>query len=178
MKTKTQVILVAMKIIVWVVFIALCVKTSTLLIVYIFGEFISPETYAEAANTMNTSRILIHNPIYFTATSIGVIIIYALKTFMMYQVLQIFLKIDLSNPFNHALATIISKLSGITLAIGLLTLALQRFSTWLDLREEPHNLRIFLDGGDEFVFFAGILFTLSLVFKRGMELQAESELTI
>lgn len=178
MKTRTTLILNAMKIISWVVFIALCVKTGTLFTVYITGEFVSPEAYAEAAHTMNTARILIHNPIYFTTTSIGVIVIYALKTFMMYQVLQIFLKINLDNPFNHSLATIISKLSGITLAIGLLTLALVRFSTWMDLRGESHNLWTFLDGGDEFVFFAGILFILSLVFKKGIEMQTENELTI
>ncbi len=178
MKTRTTLILNAMKIISWVVFIALCVKTSTLLIVYVTGEFADSVAYAEAADTMNTSRILIQNPVYFTATSIGVILIYALKTFMMYQVLQIFLKINLENPFNHTLATIISRLSGITLAIGLLTMVLVRFSTWLNLRGESHNLRIFLDKGDEFIFFAGIIFIISLIFKRGMELQTESELTI
>ena len=112
---------------------------------------------------MNSSRVLINNPRYFTATSISIIILYFLKAFMMYQVLQIFLKIDLNNPFSRKLYEIISRLSGLALTIGLTNIMLKRFALWMTKRGETHNLFSFLDSADEFIFFAGILFVLSLV---------------
>lgn len=178
MKTETTFILNAMRIISWVVFIGLCVKASTVLIVYLTDEFSGQESASSVAKSMNSSRVLINNPRYFTATSISIIILYFLKAFMMYQVLQIFLKIDLNNPFSRKLYEIISRLSGLALTIGLTNIMLKRFALWMTKRGETHNLFSFLDSADEFIFFAGILFVLSLVFKRGIEMQTENELTI
>jgi hypothetical protein len=35
-----------------------------------------------------------------------------------------------------------------------------------------------INSGDTFIFFAGILFFISILFKKGIELQTENDLTI
>lgn len=55
------------------------------------------------------------------------------------------------------------------LFMGLNLSALYRFSVAL-----IDNLR----GGPEFIYFGGIIFIMAQVFKRGLEIQTENELTI
>jgi hypothetical protein len=97
---------------------------------------------------------------------------------MMYCVIKVLSNINLENPFSQPVFNLVSKLSGLALVIGIAIIVTKNQTKWMAKTMDMGNYHGFFGGGDEFVFFAGILFIISLVFKRGMELQNESELTI
>ena len=81
----------------------------------------------------------------------------------------------MAQPFSAQMMSLIQKISHIALGIGIVALVAQNYGRWLMHRGHsvPQNW-----GGEEFLFLAGIIFIIGLVFKRGIEIQSENELTI
>ncbi|WP_268036060.1 DUF2975 domain-containing protein [Algoriphagus sp. PAP.12] len=97
----------------------------------------------------------------------------------MYQVIHIFNKLKLVQPFTEEVYSHIYKMSQLALSTGLLSYGAYIYSRWISKFEvDLANLQEFISGRAEFLFMAAILFVISQVFKRGIEIQAESELTI
>ena len=82
---------------------------------------------------------------------------------------------DVRHPFTEAVSEQLSKISYVAVSAGLLAYIAQGHTKWLtksgmDLSENW--------GSGEFLFLAGIIFIIAQIFKRGIELQTENELTI
>ena len=105
--------------------------------------------------------------------------IIALQAFMFFILLQIFKQINLGSPFNNKIKKLIFNLSMLVFAIGLLSKLTVKFS--LKFISEglsfPHLFEL-INIGDSFIFFGGILFFIAVLFKKGIEIQTENDLTI
>jgi hypothetical protein len=66
-------------------------------------------------------------------------------------------------------------MSLITFIIGLMSVIGKTYTTYLFGKNYNPNLAW---SGKEFLFMASILFVISLIYKRGIELQTENELTV
>jgi hypothetical protein len=74
---------------------------------------------------------------------------------------------------------LISRISYVALGVGILTLTANGYSEWLiNGGVALPTLQQYLGGGAEFLFFAGIIFFIAQVFKKGIEIQSENELTV
>ncbi|MNR29936.1 hypothetical protein D3C85_1473550 [compost metagenome] len=101
------------------------------------------------------------------------------EALLFYAVIQIFLKINLVTPFHETIGKLIQKMSAFSLLIGILSNITVSYSgkftsTGIDLS----HLTEHIGHGDAFLFFAGILYFISQLFAKGIELQKENELTI
>lgn len=85
----------------------------------------------------------------------------------------------MSQPFDDVIIPILTKISRTALEIGILALIAREFvRSLIKQGTELPSMHDYLGGGIEFLFMAGIIFIIAQVFKRGLEIQTENELTI
>ena len=82
---------------------------------------------------------------------------------------------SLDRPFDYQLSDIFMKISHIALFTGGLAVIAHYYSKWVAKKGVP----IPIDwGGNEILFFAGVIYLLAITFKKGAELQQEQDLTV
>ncbi len=177
MKTQTHTILKILKVLTWVIFLGLCIKAGALLFTFIYSLF-KPIVSHDLYLGWNLGKLYSYDLWYYIKLLSLVISIWIVKAYLFYDVLKIFSKINLVNPFNHEVAKRIANTSHTALGIGILSLITNGYVKWL--MKKPVGIISFSggEGASEFLLMAAILFVIAQVFKRGIELQAENELTI
>lgn len=180
MKTKKMKrVLLAMNILVAVVFIGLFVKTAAILYSFFVSLFINSEASKNLYLGLDLSNLFEFNKAYYILMVLIIASIPGLKAYLFYLIVKVFSRLNLVHPFSITIAGFIKRMSYVALLIGILAFTGFWFSNWLN---EEGALMItayqYVSGGAEFLFFAGIIFTISLIFRKGIEMQTENELTI
>jgi hypothetical protein len=179
MKSRTKPIVNLMHVLCWMIFFGLCVQTGSILYSFLVSLFINYNAAKNLYLGLNLFDVENFSLRHYSAIVSAIITLWALKAFLFYQAIKIFLKINLAHPFSVKVAALIRKMSVVALIIGLLALALRGYVDWLIGKGvQVSNLPQYINGGIDFVFFAGIIFVISLVFRRGIEIQSENELTV
>ena len=179
MKTKTKQILATMNFMAWIIFIGLCIKTGAILYSFFVSLVINPVGAKNLYLGLNLSDLYNFNIWHYAAIVSLIIFLSGLKAYIFYLVTKIFLKINFVHPFSTDVSLLISRISYVALGIGILTLAANGYAEWLIKRGVTFpDLQAHLGGGGEFLFFAGVVFFIAQVFKKGIEIQSENELTV
>lgn len=174
-QNKTQLILKIMNVLFWIVFIGLCIKTGTsifALYTVVTNEGLEDVVYI---GSNSFERLNLSLP-YFLPIALISIIILSLKTYISYVVIKISTTLDLINPFTLTTSRLISKISHLALMVGVFQISAHSYYLSLLSKDEVKNS--IGNGSGEFLFLAGIIFIIAQIFKRGLELQSENELTI
>jgi hypothetical protein len=175
MKTRTSFILKIMNIIFWIIFIGLCIQTGTILYSYIVSMSINPTASHNLNMGLNLSGLYNYGIAHYSIIVSMLIVLMGLKAFIGYWVVKISLEMRMEKPFSEGINKIITKISRIALWTGLLALVAQAYSDWL----VEKNIAIPINWAyGEILFFAGIIYIIAQVFKKGIELQSEIELTV
>jgi hypothetical protein len=172
---STKQILGLMKVISWIIFIGLCIKTGAIITSFLISLFINPEAAQSLYLGLDLSELYKLNIWYFVNTMSFIIILSGQKAYIFYLVIRIFLKVDFNRPFSTMAVSLISKISHVTLGIGIVALVAQNYTKRL------LNRGVLVEQNwesSDFLFLAGVIFIIALVFKRGVEIQSENELTI
>ncbi|MGV8946827.1 MAG: DUF2975 domain-containing protein [Lutibacter sp.] len=180
MKTKTKQILAILKIFSWIIFFGLCIQTGAIIFTFIYS-LINPLVAQNLYFGLDLSNLYKADIGNYSFLVICLIILSALKAFIFYWVVKIFLTINFQNPFTLKMAALLAKISHIAFRIWLLSVILSLYANWLIknvMENSELNLQNYLDGGSEFFFLGMIVFVISQVFKRGIELQSENDLTV
>jgi|SRR6185436_9356515 len=178
-KTRTNGVLTVMHILAWVIFVGLCIKTGAILYSFFVSLFINPVAAKDLHLGLDLSELKEFSIEHYSVMVSFVVVLWALKAYMFYQVIKIFLYVNLAKPFSSNVALLISRISYVALTIGILAVGMNGYSKWLVKKGVVlHTLPEYISGGAEFLFFAGIVFIISLVFKKGIEIQSENELTV
>ncbi len=167
-------ILEILKVLSWIVFIGLCIKTGAMFISFFVSLFINADGASDLYMGLNLSELLAFNQGQYVVMAGLIIFLSGLKAYLFYQVIRIISKLNMANPFNEDIANLIAKLSGISLQIGITAIIINMYAKWL--LKQVHF--VYEGGGTEFLYLAGILFVIAVIFKRGMEIQAENDLTV
>lgn len=176
MKTKTETIFIITKILTWIVFIGLCIKTGSLIVSFFVSLFVNPEAAQDLYLGLDLSSIQEYDQWHYICSVSLLIFFTGLKAYLAYLVLKIFLKFNLEHPFSTEVANLINCIARTALSAGLFAIIMDGYGEWLANKD---ILGISLDdGGTEFLFLAGIIFIIAQVFKKGVELQSENELTV
>ncbi|MDT7833069.1 DUF2975 domain-containing protein [Flavobacteriaceae bacterium S356] len=180
MKTKkTKKIILAMNIIAAIIFIALCAKTGAILYSFCVSLFGNSEGAGNLYLGLNLSDLYNFDITYYTFMGAFIIIISGLKAYLFFSVIKLFSRTNIEQPFSETIASLIKKMSFVAFTIGLFAAIAVKYSEWIaDKGVELNTLFEYISGGEEFVFFGGILFMIWVVFKKGIEMQTENELTI
>jgi len=172
---KTTQILHAMRIVSWIIFIGLCVKAGAMILALFANVFISGLASSELYRGLDLPNLLAANKWYFLNMTSFVIAIALMKAYMFYLVIKIFAKINLEFPFNEKIAALLAKISYVAFGTGIIAILASGYNKWLMHRGITSGLNWESAG---YLFMAGIIFIISMLFKRGIEIQSENELTI
>lgn len=172
---KTNIIMKVMNIVFWIVFIGLCIKTGAFLVSLFVTLFINTNGAQDTYMGLDLLGLYNSNVEYYIGVASFLIALSALKAYLAYLVIKLFMKFDLDYPFNEKTASLITQMSHYALSIGVVALIAESYANRI-LRQ---GLTLQIDwGAEQFLFFAGIIYIIALVFKKGVEIQNENELTI
>lgn len=175
---KTKLILNMMNVLAWIIFIGLCISAGTLLYSFLLSIF-SSEGIIDPLNGVDLFALKNFGTGHFLTMGVFLIMIPVLKALMFYLIIKIFMKLNLVEPFSLTISKLLSSISYVAIAIGLLSFVIIGYGEWLTQKGVfLTTLHEFSNAPGEFIFFAGILFIVSLIFKRGIEIQSEQELTV
>ena len=103
----------------------------------------------------------------------------ALKAFLFYQIMTIFKKLDLEEPFSEEVGKFIFKISYITFGLFILKLAAYAHENILVKQGfESGMIYKYSESAQTLLLMAGILYLIAHIFKKGIALKNENDLTI
>jgi hypothetical protein len=182
-KITTNQILKVLEILSWIIFIGLCVEAGGIIVNTFISLFINPdgvENFWKGKEYL--SSLYQYDYGYFMVVAIIMCIVAILKAIMFYLIIKLFLNknLDFYNPFSLELKQFISKLSYLALGIGLFSISGDKYSEFVSKQGlQAVNLQLLnLEGADVWLFMAVILFIISYVVKKGIDIQTENDLTI
>lgn len=158
----------------WIAFIGLLVKTGA--IMTSFGvSLYNPEASHNLYKGLSLYDLREHSFWYYTQVVSLMIAFSGLKAYIFYLVIQALSKVNLTNPFTMEVAVLLEKISYVLIGIWAVALLYNAQTEWFAKRQII-NLDHWSTEG--FFLMAGLVFIISQIFKRGVEIQAENELTV
>ena len=174
MSKKTDRLLLVMNILSWIVFIGLMVKAGVILISY--GVSIgNPEGAKNLYNGLNLYNLRKFDFWYYTQEVSLLAALPILEAYIAYLMIRVLSTIKMSNPFTMEVSELLERISYFILLTWVAAMLYNRHTAWLakkiqGLQENPIS--------GEFIFLAGVVFVMSQIFKKGVEIQTENELTV
>lgn len=176
MKTTTSTILTVLKILTWIVFIGLSIKCGSQIIAFIIG-FLNPEWAQNMYNVdQNWFKLRAESEWIYICVMSLIIFISAFKAYIWYILIELLSKLDLQSPFTMEVAKKLESIAYQLLVIWIASSVGNGFFEGLENR--GINSIVKLEDASEFIFIAGIVYVISQIFKRGIEIQQENELTV
>ncbi|MDX8339478.1 DUF2975 domain-containing protein [Draconibacterium sp. IB214405] len=173
-KTQTEHVLIFMKVLALIAYVSFAIKAVILLYFYISSLW-NPENAKNFYIGLNLLQLRQEN---FTLYSVLVASEFAmsiLKAIVWWMVVQLINKIKLTNPFTVKVAYKLERISYLLFAVWVLAVTFRGLAAGLG--ELAGNLNDSWNHG-QFLFMAGLVFIISQIFKRGVELQLENDLTV
>jgi len=173
---------IALQIVAWVIFIGLCIEAGGFLTNTIITSFFNPDAAKKFWSQLDLSGLYQYSQSRFIMITSIMVIASILRALMFYFIVKVFYdrKVDISNPFNDVGIKFIKKLAHLSIGIGI-------FSIWgtklvNNLVNEgvkiPAIQHLRIDGADVWLFMGVIFLVLARVFKKGIEIQNENDLTV
>lgn len=174
MKIKTEQFLVVMHILAWVAFIGFMIEAGAILFSY-GVSCVNPEAARNLYRGLNLYNLSQFNFWHYTLSIFFLVAISSMKAFVFFLAIKILSKVNLMNPFKIEVARILQKIVYALLGTWLVAILKNAHTSWLlNKTGELHGDWV----ATEFIFMAGLVFIISLVFKRGIEIQSENDLTV
>ena len=176
----TKQILSILNVLAWIAFIALCIQTGTFIFAGITGLMFEGTNQSKIAVLgFNFSDLHFQNKTNFLYLISILIFFSASKAYLFYLTIQILKKINLENPFNTIISDLILKISYVSFEIWIVWVIVDQYIERLvKSGYDVSTIKNHLDSAGSFIFLAGIIYIIAQIFKRGIELQNENDLTI
>lgn len=176
MKTQTKTILEIIKYLALIGGIGFSIECGALLISFIISFW----------NPSFAQKMYLSNPLIYGLRNISethfqvfmhlVIGIAAIKATVWYYLFDFLHKLKLKNPFTNKVSNKIQNISYLLLSLWIISVIGNSYAKYVSKRTDV-DLVNFFDHRTYF-FMAGIVYIISQIFKRGVELQEENELTV
>jgi hypothetical protein len=178
MSKRNNFIWKAIQVICWLIFLGYCIQTGALLFNYIFSLF-KPIATHNLYLGIDLSELYLKSKSIYTFVFTLMVVISAFKAYLFFIALKLFKTLNITKPFSENVSAIITKITYCTFSIGIISIIAQEVAN--QLSEKGYNVglveRYWNDGGAYLVMTA-ILFTIAFIFKKGIELQNENDLTV
>jgi Protein of unknown function (DUF2975) len=174
-KKRTKLIITTMNVLFWIIYIGLCIKTGAILISFFVSLAINSAGASNLYEGLNLSALYKFSTWHYTVIVASLILLTGLKAYIACLVVKISLHFNINQPFSAANAAFINRISDMALATGVLAVLGTAHSKYLMERgiDMPLNW-----AAGELLFLAGVIFIIAQVFKRGIAIQTENELTV
>lgn len=175
---NTRFIFQVLHVIAWIFFVGLCIEAGGIIVNFIFSIY-NPEFVSKLYQKLDLSELYNRSKWIFFSMYSFIIVIALLKVLLFYTVIMLLLKLDLSKPFSSFVSTQISQISYYTLSIGIMCLIAAQTTKNLDHHGyDVERLYQFWNDGKAFILMSAVVYVISTIFKKGVELQNENDLTV
>jgi hypothetical protein len=162
----------------WIVFIGLCIEAGALTFNFIL-TFFKPVAVHDIYKGLNLSGIYENNLGHYIGLMSFAVVLALLKAYLFYLVVKIFRKLDLLQPFNAEIAKLIEKISYEAFTISIVSVIAHQYTNRLiQSGYEVSYIEKYWDDTAAFLMMAAIIFVISQIFNKGIELQRENDLTV
>ncbi|WP_104384376.1 DUF2975 domain-containing protein [Sphingobacterium sp. HMA12] len=178
MKKMDNIVFKGLLVVAWIIFIGLSIEAGAIIVNFIFSIF-KPEFVGRLYQKLDLSAMYKQSQMSFYTIYSFIIVIAILKAHLFYLVIEMMHKLDLNKPFNNLVSKQITKISYLTFSIGLLSYVAQE-TVGRIIRKglEVGNLNQFWTDSQAFILMAAVIYVISVIFSRGIELQNENDLTV
>lgn len=167
-----------LQIMAWLIFVGLCIEAGGLIVNFIFSLF-KPEVVHNLYQKLDLSDMYERSKLAYFIMYGFIIGISVLKAVMFYVVVRLGIKLDLSKPFNSFVSRQITLISYYTLSIGLLSyIARQSAKNLIHRGFVTDKLDQFWGDSQAFILMAAVIYMIATIFRKGIELQNENDLTV
>lgn len=182
MTITTKQILSVLHILSWIIFIGVCIEACGSIFSAFYTLVINPINAKTFWEGNDLSGLYEFDRGHFFVETLLISITAVLKACMFYLIIKLLYnkKVSLSQPFSIEVRRFIFSIAYLTLFIGFFTAWGVKYTGWLVKQgvnmPDTQNLR--LGGADVWLFMSVTLFVIAQIFKRGIEIQSENELTV
>jgi hypothetical protein len=177
MKTKTETILMVSKFLAFLGFIGYSIQWGSQLLTLV-SSFINPDwakrTYEVDLNIFSIREQSIGFYVNAMCLTIAVSV---LKALIWYVVFDLLSKLKLQTPFSMEVEKKLERIAYLLLGVWIVSNIFWKIYIYYLSNATGIQLAT-INSGDEYLFMAGIIYIISQVFKRGIEIQSENELTV
>lgn len=182
MQITTRQLLIVLHVISWIIFIGLCAEAGGIIFNSFFTLVLNPEGAKNFWMEADLSALYAYDPGHFLVINFFMSIATVLKAIMFYLIVKLLhdKTVTIDGPFNAKVKRFIMLEAFIALGIGLFSAWGANYSEWLMKKgiAMPDTQHLRLDGADVWLFMGVTLLVIAHIFKRGIEIQSENELTI
>jgi hypothetical protein len=165
-------------IVAWVIFVGLCIEAGGLIVNFIFSLF-KPEFVQNLYQKLDLTEMFKESKWAFFGIYGFILSISILKAFLFYIVIRLMHKMDLTKPFDTFVSNQILKISYYTLSIGLFSfIARQKAKNLMHHGFVTDSLNQFWVDSQAFILMGAVIYTIATIFKKGVDIQKENDLTV
>jgi len=165
-------------IIAWIFFVGLSIEAGGLLVNFFFSIY-KPEFIPNLYQKLDLTGIYKDSKWMFFSVYSFILSIAMLKCYLFYVVIMLMLKMDLSKPFNNFVERKFFEISYFTLSIGFLSYIANQFTKKLAYYGFiTDNLNQFWADSQAFVLMGAVIYIIATIFKKGVDIQNENDLTV
>ena len=162
----------------WLIFVGLCIEAGGLIVNFFFSLY-KPEFVQNLYQKLDLTEMYNGSRLVFFGVYSFILIISILKACLFYTVIRLMHTIDLSKPFSTFVARQISQMSYYTLSIGLLSyIARQLVNRLMHHGFVADNLNQFWVDSQAFILMGAVIYIIATIFKKGVDIQNENDLTV
>jgi hypothetical protein len=155
------------------------------------GGFIFSTFYTLEINSINAHRswpgldlwsLYSYGRGYFLTEMSLISLVALMRAVLFYFIIDILgkKKLDFNRPFNNKVGRFLFRVSYLSFVIGLLSWSGAEYARWLVSKgvKLPDLQYLRLGGADVWLFMGVTIYVIAQIFKRGIEIQTENELTV
>lgn len=170
-----------LQVISWVIFVGLSIQAGGFLTNAVFA-LSKPQMVRYLWHEADLSALFSFSPSHYAGLTLLIGIVACTKAWLFFEIIKMLTskELDFKQPFVRKVQQFVLLISTLSLAIGLLSASGRNYIQWLLEQgvSMPDTQTLVLGGADVWIFMAIILFILAQLFKRGIEIQNENELTV
>lgn len=167
-----------LKIIAWIIFVSLCVESGGLIVNFFFSIY-KPEMVEKLYNKLDLSALYHQNRWAFYQVYSFIVTISILKAYLFYLVVLLVTKLNLEKPFDNFVSKQIMQISYFTFSIGILSYLARQNTKTVEIKNFTFdNIHQYYGDAQAFVLMAAVIYIIAIIFKKGVEIQNENDLTV
>lgn len=162
----------------WIIFIGLSIEAGGLVVNFFFHMY-KPEIVQNLYQKLDITDVYKDNRFIFFISYGFILIISISKAVLFYIVISLMHKMDRLKPFSIYVSKQISKISYFTIFIGLFSyIASKIVKNFIHYGFSPGKINQYWVDSEAFVFVGAIIYIIATIFKQGVKLQNENDLTV
>jgi hypothetical protein len=166
----------------WILFVGICIEAGGFIFNAFFTLVINPIDARHFWQEIDLSDLYAYDRGHFLAQTLAISIVAVLRACLFYLIIKLLHddKLNMTLPFSKEVGRFISRMAYIALLIGLFSWWGAKYSEWLIKQgvKMPGIQYLRLAGADVWLFMSVTLYVIAQIFKRGMEIQSENDLTV